>query len=147
MIHNPLEILMRGCTILDGVLSKHGFNKQEITSGKGSGGYYAETSYTNGSRKLELHYRWSLGLVTYHFGSITLDHEAYMHALLGSNGGNKYPGFSDDPLEQFRSLVHDIEKFALAFLVGDEVEFGRCAELARKHASLSGFERLVKGEG
>ena len=138
---------MRGCTILDGILSMHGFERGGLTSGMGSGGCFATTDYTNGSRKLELHYRYSLGLVTYHFDSLSLGHEAYMYAVLGPAGGNKYPGFWDDPLEAFRGLAHDIEKFAVAFLAGDKVEFGRCSESARKQASLSGFERLVKGEG
>src|SRR5215475_6069535 len=147
MTHNPSEILSRGCTILDTVLTTHGFKLAVITSGKGSGGSYAVATFANGKRKLEIHYRYSLGLVTYHVGALALDHEAFMRALVGSKGGNKYPCFSDDPFEAFRGLTHDIEKFAGAFLSGDEIEFGRCVELARKRATLSGFERLAESEG
>ena len=30
-------------------------------------------------------------------------------ALLAPNGGNKFPGFSDDPLDAFRDLAYDLE--------------------------------------
>jgi hypothetical protein len=69
-----------------------------------------------------------------------------MHALLGTRGGNKYP-VSDDPLDGFLDLAHDLETYARAFLAGDMNEFATCIELARKEESLSGFARLVKSEG
>src|SRR5262252_3101512 len=123
MTHNPSKILERGCTILETVLAMHGFKLLDITTGKGSGGSYAVATLASGKRKLELHYRHSLGLVTYHFGEMALSHEEYMYALLGPKGGNKYPCFSDEPFEAFRGIAHDLEKFAIAFLTGDEIEF------------------------
>src|SRR5579859_7549970 len=102
MTSTPGEILERGCSILDPILLKNGFTRGDVASGKSSGGPSASTIYTNGSRKLELHFRFSLGLVTYHFDSVSLTHEAYMRALLGPRGGNEYPGYSNDPLDAFR---------------------------------------------
>ncbi len=41
-----------------------------------------------------------------------------MRALLAPSGGNQYPGFSDDPLDGFRHLAHNLENFASDFLNG-----------------------------
>lgn len=147
MNHTPEETLKQGCAILDSVLVPLGFRFKFAGADKGSGGHFATGSYVNGERKLELYFRHSLGLVTYHFGSASIGHEAYMHALLGARGGNKYPGLSDDPLDGFLDLAHDLETYARAFLAGDMIEFATCVEFARKEESLSGFARLVKSEG
>src|SRR5437868_689109 len=95
----PINALLEGCKILDAVMKPHGFNFVGGLTGKGSGGYFASGEYVRGDRRLELHFRYSLGLVTYHIGELSLTHDEYMRALLGKDGGNKYPGFSDDPLD------------------------------------------------
>src|ERR1700739_4426502 len=107
----PIEILREGRTLLDPVMNRHGFSFEDGLAGASSGGAYASGSYVNGDRSLEIHFRFSLGLITYHFGRTSLDHESYMHALLGTNGGNKYPGFSEDPLDAFKGLAYDLENF------------------------------------
>lgn len=147
MTHTPEEILKKGCAILDDVLVPRGFKFEFAGAGKGSGGHFATGSYVNGERRIELHFRFSLGLVTYRFGSASIGHEAYMRVLLGPGGRNKYPGFSDEPLDGFRGLAYDLESHAKAFLSGDTTEFARCVERARKEEALSGFARLVKSEG
>ncbi len=138
----PIEVLREGCAILDPLMSEHGFSFTDCHSGRGSGGPFANGSYVNAERKLELHFRYSLGLVTYHFGQTCMDHESYMRALLGEKGGNRYPGFSDDPLAAFRDLAYDIETFATAFLEGDSKKFAACAEAAEQWKKIPGFARL-----
>jgi len=146
MTRNPDEILQQGCTILDEVLQRHGFRREEIVSGKGSGGNFATTTYANGDRKLEIHFRFSLGLVTYYMGSASVSHESLMRAVLGSKGGNKYPCFSDAPADSFRGLAYDLETFAQSFLAGDTAEFSRYIALAKKQSAVTGFARLAESE-
>ncbi|HKN77334.1 MAG TPA: hypothetical protein VJW94_19310 [Candidatus Acidoferrum sp.] len=138
----PIEVMREGCTILDPVMSEHGFCFTDDHSGRGSGGDYASAAYVNADRKLEIHYRYSLGLVTYHFGQTCIDHESYMHALLGDKRDNRYPGFSDDPLAAFRDLAYDLQNLAAAFLEGDFKQFSRCAAAAEQWKKIPGIARL-----
>src|SRR5437867_1844921 len=132
MIHNSAEILEQGGAVLDVVLQRYGFRRDKIVSGKTSSGFSATTSYLNGDRKLELYFRFSLGLVTYHFGSASITHDPLMKAVLGPQGGNRYPCFSDAPADSFRGLAHDLENFAQAFLTGDIPEFHKYVLVAEK---------------
>jgi hypothetical protein len=138
----PIEILREGRSILDPVMHPHGFSFKDGPAGPSSGGPYASGAYVSGNRKLEIHFRRSLGLVTYHFGKSSLDHESYMHSLLGTNGGNKYPGFSEDPLDAFKRLADDLENLATAFLNGNFEEFSRCVIAAEERKKIPGFARL-----
>src|SRR5260370_7390063 len=108
----PIEILREGRSLLDPVMHRHGFSFKDGPTGRSSGGHYASGVYVNGNRRLEIHFRYSLGLVTYHFGQTSLDHESYIHALLCTTARNKYPGFSEDPLDAFTWLAYDLEHFA-----------------------------------
>ena len=128
---NVPEILHAGCRILDEVMRPSGFKFIEGRSGPSSGGDYACGEYVKDDRRLEIHFRGSLGLVTYHLGSLSLLHEAYMRALLGRNGGNQYPGFSDDPLDGFRHLSYDLTHFCGDFLSGPGEEFKACVAKAK----------------
>ena len=65
MKKQPIEILCEGRRVLDPVLCQHGFSFVDGPSGKSSAGPYASGAYVNGDRKLEIHYRHALGLVTY----------------------------------------------------------------------------------
>ena len=115
---DPKDVLLKGCDILDAVLVPRGFNRTEINAGKGSGGWFANCRYRLDDRSLELHFRYSLGLVAYHLSDLTVSHTAYMkHATMGK-GGNRYPGYSDDPLNAFKGLAYDLEHFATDFLDG-----------------------------
>ena len=138
----PIEVLREGCTILDPVMSEHGFSFTDGDSGRGSGGPYASGAYVSADRKLEIHYRYSLGLVTYRFGQAYMDHESYMHVLLGDKRGNRYPGFSDGPLAAFRDLAYDVQNFATAFLEGDFERFSSCAVAAEQWKKIPGIARL-----
>jgi hypothetical protein len=141
---NPFEILLNGCQILDPLMNSCGFTFIERASGKSSGGNFASGEYIKDDRRLELHFRHSLGLVTYHISDLSLSHESYMRALLGLNGGNKYPGFSNDPLDAFRGLSYDLEHYCSDFLKGSGEEFKRCVVKAREQEKVSGFKALSK---
>jgi hypothetical protein len=142
MKSTPSETLREGRAALDPILRAHGFSFKEGPVGSGSGGPYASGGYVNGNRTLEIHFRFSLGLVTYHFGERAVDHESYMRAVLGNAGGNRYPGFSDEPISAFENLAYDLENFATAFLKGDSKEFIRCATAAEEWKKTPGFARL-----
>jgi hypothetical protein len=96
----------------------------------------------NRERKLEIHFRYALGLVTYYFGKVSADHESCMPVLLGNAGGNRTPGFSDAPLSGFADLAHDLQTHATAFLSGDFTEFARCISAAKEWKKIPGFARL-----
>lgn len=121
----PSEVLLAGAEIVSAALPGFRFTLGE--SGVGSGGAFASGQFAKGDRRLELHFRSSLGLVTYHLGDCSLSHEAYVRALGVALGENHYPGFSDDPLDGFRHLAHDLERFASEFVSGDGAVLQRSA--------------------
>ena len=146
MKKSPTEILRDGRLVLDPVMEKFGFIFAGVLSGKGSGGPYASGTYLNKDRKLQIHFRYSLGLVTYHFGTLSMDHASYMRALLGNVGGNKYPGFADSPLVQFDDLAYDLRTYATAFLNGDFDLFEKYSRVATERNKIPGFSRLAQYE-
>ena len=113
----PKEILLAGSVILEPMLSPHGFRFEFRDVGKGPGGFFAWGEFIHCDRRLELHYRFSLGLVTYHALGKKVSHEAYMREL-GQWGNNRYPGFSFGYLDAFHDLAHDLLS-ADDFLSGD----------------------------
>jgi hypothetical protein len=135
-MRSPKETLAVGCSVLEPVLTPHGFEWVSGASGHSSGGDFASGSFVRGDRRLELHFRHSLGLVTYSVGQRTLDHAAYMRAVLGGSGANQYPGFSSEPIDAFHHLAHDLSTFCQAFLGGSDEEFNdvasRAATIVRK---------------
>ncbi|HXJ06824.1 MAG TPA: hypothetical protein VNH65_17105 [Candidatus Acidoferrum sp.] len=138
----PIEILREGRAILDPVMNEHGFSFIEGAAGRSSGGPFAGGVYVNADRKLEIHYRFALGLVTYHFGDSCIDHESYMRAVLGDKRGNRYPGFSEDPLAAFHDLAYDLQNFATAFLDGNPRQFALYAVAADEWKKIPGIARL-----
>jgi hypothetical protein len=131
-IMTPEAALQIGREILDPILKLHGYKFLETIAGKGSGGYFSSAEYWNGDRRLELHFRQSLGLVRYHFGSMSLSHDDYMAAKLGGRGLSAYPGFSSDPIDGFRHLREDLELHCGEFLAGDQVAFRKLVDVLRK---------------
>lgn len=95
----------------------HGFCFIFRGEGLGSGGHFAWGEYVRDDRRLELHYRASLGLVTYHASGKCASHETYMREL-GVWSECQYLGFSDNGSWVFRALAHDLA-FARDFVVGD----------------------------
>jgi len=142
MLESPSQCLRKGSAILDPILCNYGFEFSWGGSGQSSGGAFAFGAFVNGDRKLELHYRHSLGLVNYHFGGLSLDHDSYMRVVLGPGGGNHYPGFSEKVESQFEDLKFDLEHFAVAFLLGNLDEFSGFTKAAEEWKSKQGFSRL-----
>ena len=118
----PTDMLRAGCDILNDLLVPNGFRFDLRDAGPSSGGHFAWGEYVRGERRLALHVRWSLGLVTYSVGDLQASHESFVRAVLGQSARNAYPGFSDDPLDGFRHLREDLEQFGAVFLRGSEDE-------------------------
>lgn len=115
----PRQTLEAGLAWLDPILVPAGFTFQIRESGAGSGGAYAWGEYVRDDRRIELHFRYSLGMVRFHAGVRSLSNEQYLKALDVPEGANQDPGFSNDPLDGFRHLAHDLRKFFGEFLDGD----------------------------
>src|SRR5579871_1399125 len=127
------QILKQGLKILDEVMIPHGFASVFTDlRGLGSGGEFSSAVYARVNRRLELHLRFSLGLVAYHLDKISLSHEDYMWSVIGKRHSSNYPGFSDDPLDGFRHLLRDLVEYGSAFLTGTDEEFLRHVEKARQ---------------
>jgi hypothetical protein len=135
--------LNAGVELLTPLLASRGFSFVPLTSGKSSGGWSASGEFRRDRddkrRRLELHFRHSLGLVTCHVGAVSLRHIDYMRAL---KARNQYPGFSDDPIDGFRHLLYDLEHYASDFLDGPGDEFARCLREAKRLNAVPGFKRL-----
>jgi hypothetical protein len=143
---DPQEALRAGVEILAPLMTQHAFAFRQTSTGRSSGGAFAAGEFVRGDRRLELHFRHSLGLVTYHMGSLNLSHADYMRALLGPGAGSQYPGFSEDPLDGFRGLLHDLEHYAGDFLSGSGQDFERCHRDAQRLNETLGFKRLSSFE-
>ena len=72
---------------------------------------------------LELHFRHSLGLVTYRVGIFELSHEDYIWSVLGRRRASQYPGFAKEPLDGFRHLLADLQQYGSDVLVGSDEDF------------------------
>jgi hypothetical protein len=136
----PKQLLIEGAEILSAVLKPHGFEFKLEKEGKGSGGHFATGSFRKHDRVLEFHFRYSLGLVTYHIGDSSIEHETYMR-LLGVYGRNRSPDFPEKPLDSFHYLAEDIEKYCSDFVFGDGQKFLRLAAEFRKNPAM--FKGIV----
>jgi hypothetical protein len=124
----PEQQLLDGVKILSTYLEPLGFKFQLKGTGKGSGGHFAYGQFINGgglfnkSKNIELHFRWSLGLVSYSVGDLTLSHEDYIN-LLDKHGQNKYPNFSDNPQDSFTCLLWDLKNLLSDFAENNAILF------------------------
>ena len=138
---DPVEMRRRGAEILEPIIAAHGFRFEPGEVGKGSGGAFAQGAFVRGNRRLEFSTRYSLGLVQYRLGPNFVSHEDYMRTAAGS-GNHAYPGFSDDPLDGFRHLASDLQRFATVFLKGSDEEFFALVTEAQKARPKRGFSGL-----
>jgi len=65
------EMLRHGAALLAPLLLKHGFIFKTLDTGISSGGHFASGKFKRGTRRLEFHFRQSLGIVTYHLADRT----------------------------------------------------------------------------
>lgn len=131
----PKDRLLAGAEILAPVLRPHGFVFKLEAHDKGSGGLFASGAYCKDTRRLELHFRYSLGMVSYHIGHDSLDHETYMR-LLGVYGRNQYPDFPQKPMESFHHLAADIQEYCENFTSGDGEHFRSLAMAFQRNPSM-----------
>jgi hypothetical protein len=142
---NPTEVLREGAAELALILGPHGFTFVETGSGIGSGGYYASGEFRRENRRLELHVRWSLGLVTYHVGDASLSHEDLTRAVISTQRLQElpeYPGFSDGPLDGFHQLGADLIRFGPVFTQGTSEELSIVVAWIRQHPKPKGLAAL-----
>jgi hypothetical protein len=130
VVPEPRETLKAGAEISDDLMRSHGFVFSSTPDGSSSGGAFAAGEFRRGNRSLELHCRYSLGLVTYHVGHLTLSHEDYMWSVLGRRWASRYPGFSKEPLDGFRHLLADLKQYCTEFLTGSDASFALHVERA-----------------
>jgi hypothetical protein len=124
-VSRPKRALIEGAQILARSLGQYGFQFQFREEGQGSGGAFAWGEFVRGGRKLELHFRFNLGMVRYHADDQSASHESYMRELDLWNQC-RYPGFSEDPAAGFRELAHDLA-FTDDFLSRDAAVLRRAA--------------------
>jgi hypothetical protein len=144
-VKDQLEILQRGADILAPVLVPHGFRFAIVSSGGSSGGAFAHGDFVHDDRRLELHFRWSLGLVTYHIGSLSLAHDDYLRALLGRSRAGHYPGTFEEPLAGFEALRQDLIEHCSDFVSGTGEQFRQCVERHREYERLSPLQKMEYG--
>jgi hypothetical protein len=135
------ELRRQGVEILAPLLTPHGFRYEPGPAARGSGGPFARGAFVRDDRRLELSIRFALGEVLYRAAGRVLAHEDYMRIVVG-RGHHAYPGFSDDPLDGFRHLAQDLERFATAFLSGSDDEFSRVVAEAKRTPRPTGFKAL-----
>ena len=131
----PKDRLLAGAEILAPVLRPHGFVFNLEAHDKGSGGHFASGAFSKDNRRLELHFRHSLGMVSYHIGQDSLNHETYIR-LLGVYGRNQYPDFPQDAMESFHHLAADVQEYCETFTSGDGEEFRSLAMAFKKDPSM-----------
>lgn len=144
MTFDPKTQLLEGAKILSPRMLASGFTFAPEEAGPASGGAFARGSYTKGDRRLELHYRWGLGIVRYHIAEHALDHDVYMR-LLGVYPQSQWVRVKmDKTIDGFRRLLFDLEHFCHDFLQGPGEHF---VELADKFAQDPEMFSGLKGLG
>lgn len=140
------DVLKKGVKLLKPLLRSKGFRLRFGREGKASGGSFASGEFVRKDRRLELHFRYSLGLVRYHVDQDSASHESYMREL-GVLDQCQYPGFSDDPMDAFARLAHDLI-FADDFLDGPATVLRRAAakEAAKTAAEYADTMALYVGD-
>jgi hypothetical protein len=119
-------MIRAGAQILSDVLVPAGFHFEPRRGGIGSGGAFAHGQFVRGDRRLEIHFRDTLGLISYHLGKQQVSHQDYLKCL-GVYGRHHYPDFPNDPLESFHALAKDLSLFFEDFLTGDGSLLLACA--------------------
>lgn len=144
-VKDRLEIIQRGADILSPALVPHGFQFKVVSSGNASGGVFAHGEFVRSERRLELHFRYSLGLVTYHIAELSLAHDDYLRALLGRSRAGHYPICSEEPLAAFEALRQDLVEHCSDFATGTGEQFRQCVERHGHYDSLSPLQKMDFG--
>jgi len=141
----PKEVLALGVAELATVLEPAGFIFIDGGEESTSGGPSATGDFLRGDRRLELHVRFSLSLVRYHFDDYVISHEDLVRGVRGTEriaGPSEYPGFSDDPMAGFRHFRADLERFGAVFLTGGARAFRALKKWLDKNPRKTGLAGL-----
>ncbi len=138
---SPVEQLNEGANILRPLLEPAGFKFALTNTGKGSGGQFAVGEFTRGDRRLELHYRYGLGIANYHVGGPPLSHNEFMRAQ-GAEKTAAFPTVLDKSLRGFHALLADLESHGSAFLDADPAPFLELAKWCAANPRKTGFKAL-----
>jgi hypothetical protein len=144
-MNKPKDWLIDGTQSVDRVLGPAGFAFHFREEGKASGGPFAWGEFVRGDRRLELHFRYSLGLVTYHVARHSVSHELYMREL-GVWQQCRYPDFPNDPLSSFDSLAHDLS-FADDFVSGSAEVLLKAAKVEADEAKQRSAQEMARSVG
>ena len=136
------QILQQGVQVLAPLLESHGFSWHAGASGNSSGGEFSSGAFVRGDRRLELHFRSSLGLVSYSVAGHALPHTEFIRGQGVARGANAYPGFSHEPLDAFRHLLDDLQRFGAPFLLGSDPEFFALVEWVAAHPKPTGLAAI-----
>jgi hypothetical protein len=142
---SPRETLMSGAEILGRILVPNGFEFHLRGEENGSGGKSAWGEFVRNDRRLELHFRFSLGLILYHVRRWSASHETYMREL-GAWPQCRYPGFSENPVDSFKDLAHDL-KFAEDFLTGRAASLKRASAMEHIRADSRKAQEMARYVG
>ena len=141
----PKELLERGLPDLAAVLEPAGFVFIDAGEEFDSAGPSASGDFLSRDRRLEIHVRSSLGQVRYHFGDYSVSHEDFVRGVRGTeriDGPGEYPGFSNDPLDGFRHLRADLERFGAVFLTRGAKAFRALKKWLDQNPRKSGLAAL-----
>ena len=142
---NSTDALNAGAGDLASALVADGFSFVLTGMGRSSGGDFASGEFRRDDRRLELHFRHELGLVTYHAGEITFGHQDYVRAVRALDGidtASAYPGFHPDAASQFRALREDLRIFGARFLRGAVEQLREVRTWVDQHPKPTGFAGL-----
>jgi hypothetical protein len=139
MSETPTLALESGMKLLSTFLASKGFVASIDRSAVGSGGEFATGKFRNGDWTLELHFRYSLGLVSYALGGSSISHDDYMRQVVPDGGKASYPSFSSSSLNGFEALLSDLENFAGEFVDCQSKGFLQLVSDAEENPRPTGF--------
>ena len=141
----PKDVLLDGAKILESILLPEGFKFHFRGEGRGSGGNFAWGEFVREDRRLELHFRHTLGPVRYHVGDQSASHEPYMREL-GVWDQCRYPGFSERATDSFHDLAHDVD-LAKDFLSGSATTLRKAATKEARDTAVRHEDLMVGYSG
>ncbi len=134
-------MMTEGATHLASVLDPLGFTFRVVRTGPSSGGPFCEAEFAGVNRRVELHFRHSVGMVRWHIGDISASHGAYMEALGRSAS---YPRSQDDEMEAFGCLARDFSLIRTDFIEGDGGVLAKAAVAEEAH-NAARHRKLIVG--
>ncbi len=140
---DPEDMLIQGSELLKPLLTPCGFTFNHLFTGTSSGGRASVGEFVRDRHRLELHYRWGLGIVNYHVRGFSLSHEEFMRAL-GAQKEAAFPTVLNKTLLGFEALLADLSRYGKPFTHGSTSDFESLALWCRNNPRKIGFGALGK---